>query len=501
MSSFRLIKFLPLLVGLIGSTTATPYAVNLRRQNATWPSEIADEAHGPDWPEFVNKTTRWSTYEAPTFNEVFLPETEDDLSLGLQYLASINRTWLAKSGGHGYSPTLHSIQNGVLINMENFDYVNINSDNTVTVGTGARFDELTAVVGGAGREITIGACPCVGALGAMLGGGLGRFQGLHGLTSDALRSARVVLWNGTVVEASDDVNQDLFWGLRGAGQNFGIVTEAVFETFEATNGGMQYSADLSFTIDKLEQVFDTNNELLANGLDPALALVTAVGSDPTSLETLIFVNIVYPGPEEKGQEITALYSNFSSSISEHYVQWTDLATVALPGIVQSGCPTGRRANQYSVMTKTLPTETFRAAADSYTEFIQANPGANTSVIFIETFGQEALRALPDDYSAFPHRDAFDNAVVLSMTYWDDVYADAADAWGLEWRDKIAQPEVSGYDKLSVYQNYAHDDEPLSALYGFDAWRHERLTALKTSYDPEGHFNGYHAVPADLASWS
>lgn len=70
---------------LFASTaTATPFTRRYGRQsNYTWPSEVADQAYGPSWPQFVNKTTRWSTYEPPSFNEVFLPETEEDLSIGV----------------------------------------------------------------------------------------------------------------------------------------------------------------------------------------------------------------------------------------------------------------------------------------------------------------------------------------------------------------------------------------------------------------------------------
>lgn len=72
----------------------------------------------------------------------------------LQYLSSAGKTFLAKSGGHGYSPTLHAIQHAAMINMENFDYVTMNSDFSVTVGTGARFSKLVDVVGNAGRELS-----------------------------------------------------------------------------------------------------------------------------------------------------------------------------------------------------------------------------------------------------------------------------------------------------------------------------------------------------------
>ena len=128
----------------------------------------------------------------------------------------------------------------------------------------------------------------------MLGGGLGRLQGLHGLTSDAVRSARVALWNGTIVDASADANKDLFWGLRGAGQNFGIVVEAIFETHPATNTGQQYSSDMTFSADKLEAIFDVTNQLLNPELDPKLSLMIAIGSNPETLEVNRQIDRVRP---------------------------------------------------------------------------------------------------------------------------------------------------------------------------------------------------------------
>lgn len=76
-----LVQFLPLLALLAGSTTALPSA-----EIATvskWPARIASKAYGPSSSLFVQKTTRWSTFEAPTFNEVFLPANEQELSMGV----------------------------------------------------------------------------------------------------------------------------------------------------------------------------------------------------------------------------------------------------------------------------------------------------------------------------------------------------------------------------------------------------------------------------------
>lgn len=213
------------------------------------------------------------------------------------------------------------------------------------------------------------------------------------------------------------------------------------------------------------------------------------------------MNIVYPGSLEKGQAIRKLYSSFSLNYTEAMTTWANLADVALPGVVLAGCPKGNPHNQYSILTKDLAIEALAEAHDSLSAFAHQYPAANGSSIFIETFGQQALKTLPQDYSAFPHRNHFRNAIVFTTTYTDDTLADIANSWARDMRNTFAQPNISGYDEWHIYQNYGHGDEPLSALYGCEHWRHERLTNLKNKYDPHGFFDGFHAIPRDLAKWS
>lgn len=91
-----------------------------------------------------------------------------------------------------------------------------------------------------------GSAICPGVAGVTMGGGVGRFSGLYGLLIDALVSVRMVTAEGEIVEASECVNSNLFWGLRGAGFNFGIVVSAVFAIHELHNGGQVMSADMIF---------------------------------------------------------------------------------------------------------------------------------------------------------------------------------------------------------------------------------------------------------------
>jgi fumiquinazoline A oxidase len=169
----------------------------------------------------------------------------------------------------------------------------VNSDHSITIGGGAKMVDLIPTLHKAGREMSmfaspidfrcssyltlyrvqaVGSFPCVGVHGVMLGGGMGRLMGRYGLISDALLQAKVALWNGTIVEASETVNSDLFWGLRGAGHNFGVVIESTYKTWP-DEGGLHYNADMVFTDDSLEGVVGTYRRIVEDGLDPSLFLI------------------------------------------------------------------------------------------------------------------------------------------------------------------------------------------------------------------------------------
>ena len=80
----------------------------------------------------------------------------------------------------------------------------------------------------------VGADSCVGVLGATLGGGVGPYGGLHGLQIDALCSVRMVMGTGSLIHVSVTSHPDLWWGMRGAGFNFCIVTSATYQVYDFT---------------------------------------------------------------------------------------------------------------------------------------------------------------------------------------------------------------------------------------------------------------------------
>jgi len=97
-------------------------------------------------------------------------------------------------------------------------------------------------------------------MGIMLGGGHGYLQGLFGMLADQIIEARVVLADGTSVMASEKSNKDLFWALRGAGHNFGIVTSIKYKVHDKIPKWTVYS--FNFKQDKLEKVFELANNYM-----------------------------------------------------------------------------------------------------------------------------------------------------------------------------------------------------------------------------------------------
>lgn len=93
-------------------------------------------------------------------------------------------------------------------------------------------------------------------VGATLGGGVGPLQGIHGLIVDSLKSVTIITGTAEIINASATENCDLFWGIRGAGMNFGIVTSATYQIHPQTNEGQGLSADLLFSAAQNASVFE-----------------------------------------------------------------------------------------------------------------------------------------------------------------------------------------------------------------------------------------------------
>lgn len=115
------------------------------------------------------------------------------------------------------------------------------------------------------RDIATGVCECVSMVGPLLGGGHGILEGRYGLIADSLVSARLILWDGTTITVSKTSYPDLFWALRGAGHNFGIVSEFTNEIYDVPVDDSWAYETYVFSHEKVEELFALPNLWTENG--------------------------------------------------------------------------------------------------------------------------------------------------------------------------------------------------------------------------------------------
>ncbi|RYP04524.1 hypothetical protein DL764_004386 [Monosporascus ibericus] len=475
---------------------------HLKRQTSQLDFPISPDASivYPDSSEWENATARWSSWSAPRYSIAFIPAEARDVSIAVQYMSSHNISFLAMGGGHGNTITLGRVEDAVLINMARFNDITMNCDHTITVGGGAQFGPVYEVAYRAGRELPLGSCACVGVGGATLGGGHSRLQGVYGMIADGIVSMRVVLWDGSIVEVSATKHPDLFWAMRGAGHNFGIVLDYTFRTYPQQNNGLTYNADMTFTGDSIEGIFTAINELIPDQ-DPALAVDVFLLTNRTSGEPITYLNLVYHGPREEGDRLTARFAtNLNSTgypierlwLNVTMSPWDQIIHVAAGGMIDHACTEGPHYNVYTASMRQFDIPQQRELYESYVEFVAANPLAIGSLILYEIFGQRAVAEQPAELTAIGNRASKNILTILQTTYTDESIAPVADEWVRGWRDELVDPQHSGYDIQPAYVNYAHGDEPLESMYGYEPWRLERLRSLKQRYDPHGFFNHYNS---------
>jgi FAD/FMN-containing dehydrogenase len=203
----------------------------------------------------------------------------------------------------GYSTTLSSRRDTLNIDLSNFRKVDADaSANTMTIGAASIFADMYDPLYAARKQIrkswytpaldvkslhgpASGGSSSPSIIGVTLGGGIGPLIGVHELFIHSLLSVEIVTDSGKILLACLNHNSDLFWGLRGAGVNFGIITSTTYRIYDALNGGMVYNADLVFDAEQNRIIFqilstyqDSQDDKLA--LTVSSALPNGVVSSP-----------------------------------------------------------------------------------------------------------------------------------------------------------------------------------------------------------------------------
>lgn len=226
-------------------------------------------------------------------------------------------------------------------------------------------------------------------------------------------SVRLLLANGTIIRASKSENAHVFWGLRGAGHNFGIALEATYQVYPQQNNGNHYSVDFEFTLDKLEGLFQRLNDL-ANPLPENLAVFLIGRKKGATGAATLNLNLVYAGPKD---EATPYIDKFNELGPVHFddkvSQWDALPWATYNGLnnilcTRSGWARFPIKNFYAANVKRYDIPTMRSFFDSWQDMNEQYDGQAIFSVMFETFAQQAVRSRASDETAFPWRDGADH---------------------------------------------------------------------------------------------
>ncbi|TRM58834.1 hypothetical protein BD626DRAFT_611109 [Schizophyllum amplum] len=434
---------------------------------------------------------------------VTYPSTPEQVGAVLTAGAAQALDVTARSGGHSYVAGGLGGKNGTLVvDMSNFKTIAVDETaNTVEVGAGNRLGDVARILNDYGRALPHGRCTYVGWEPHVPGGGWGQHSRMWGLLIDHTVSETVVLANGTVVTASEHENPDLFWALRGSGASFGIVTSFVFATEPVPPLGgttFQYIWDMPATEASaalaLFQSFVQDDIPSTLGGEIVLKRGSALGN-----VSFQYFGVHWDDPETFEATVAPYMKLFRAPDNTSVTQgdWITVLKAWVYGDMDTANGVHPHDNFYakSVM---VPESTGMsdASMDAFMEYL-ATDGYDTELgwfVEIEMYGgaNSAVNLVPVETASFAHRDKLFNLQLYAYEpVTESLYPDDGFSFVDGMANSVIQNEPADWP-YGAYINYPDDrlQSWQSRIYGD---HYQRLTELKSLYDPENIFNFPHSV--------
>jgi FAD/FMN-containing dehydrogenase len=317
-----------------------------------------------------------------------------------------------------------------------------------------------------------------GIAGLTLGGGIGWLMRKHGATVDNLLSVDLVTAEGELLAASGDENPDLFWGIRGGGGNFGVVTS--FEYRLHPVGPIVLAGPLFHPLEDAREVLASYREFIATAPDELttifeLSVAPPLPALPEHLhgKPIVMIGACYAGAPEDGIEVVRPLKELGDPV-------VDLLEpkpyTALQAMFDAAVPHGLHRYWKSVELPPLTDD----AIETLVEHASAQTSPRSYCIVFQLGG--ALARAGADETAFGRRDAAHSAVINAVWDADDPEGERHVAWA---RDFFAamQPHAGG----RVYVNFLGDEGAERVRQAYGDRRYGRLVELKRAYDPTNLF--------------
>ncbi|KAI1308548.1 putative oxidoreductase [Xylaria venustula] len=236
------------------------------------------------------------------------PQSAQDVATAIKSLTSTDNggphDFAVRAGGHTWFADSNSSPGGVTLDLRGLKSISLSDDkSTVSVGPGATWDLVYNQLDPLGLSVAGGRVSGVGVGGLTLGGGISYFGPREGWTCNQAVAFEVVLANGTIVEANETENADLWWGLRGGSNNLGIVTRIDLRTFEQGNLWYSMTFNLLSEADKLAEIYA--NIMAPENYDVNASYLTGWAYAATQGLSVTLNQLVYTRPQ--GNETPAYF--------------------------------------------------------------------------------------------------------------------------------------------------------------------------------------------------
>ncbi|MGH3098207.1 MAG: FAD-binding oxidoreductase [Streptosporangiales bacterium] len=382
-----------------------------------------------------------------------------------------------RGGGHSFSGA-SICDGGLMIDLSPMRDVSVDAvARRAVCGGGASWADVDAATQAHGLATTGGIISHTGIGGLTLGGGMGWLTRQFGLTIDNLASARVVTADGRVLRAAEDENAELFWGLRGGGGNFGVVTSFEYRLHEV--GPTVHVGLLFWDTDKGVDMLRLCREYLPtlpreSGCFMALGLTAPpLPFVPDQHRGVVGHALLVAGfgsAEEHGR----LLEPVRAVLPPLFEVVTPMPYTGLQQLVDDSAPWGVRSYDKSLYLDDLSDEVIALLAEGM-------PLKNSPMSFGPVFWLDgAYTDVADDATAFGGRRAPCYAVEMAAVAPTDDLLEADTAWSRGLWERL-RPHARG---SGSYVNFMGEYERDRVRSAYGAAKYERLARLKAEYDPE-----------------
>jgi FAD/FMN-containing dehydrogenase len=380
-------------------------------------------------------------------------------------------------GGHGVSG--HAVcDEGIMVDLRPMKKIHIDAQRRIARAQGGlTWGDFDAVTQEHGLAVTGGRMSTTGVGGFTLGSGSGWLERKQGLAADNLLSAQVVLADGSVVRASQEENSDLFWGLRGGGGNFGVVTEFEFQLH--TVGPIMLGGMLAHPGDRAVEVLRFFRQFMATAPDEvgaAAALITAPNApfvpEPARGKPAVGIIACYVGDLHEGEAALAPLREFGPPVLD-LVQ--PMPYTAVQRLIDPNTPSGMQNYWGGDFLSELSDE----AIDVFCSAAATVPSPLSQILIVPGGGQ--IARVPEDAMAIGQRHAPWNTHLIGM--WSDP---AETQRNIEWVRELRAASAP-YTTGRAFLNFLGEEGDLRVRRALGDDKYERLQEIKDRYDPENLF--------------